>query len=128
MAPAGGQVSSGGGGAPGGPIGGSRLSGLSPYPYGAMPSGGLGLRGTLVGCANAAAVNLSSVERAKCNERFGEEASQAPVLDGIDPAKRERFDKAAERQEEERRHGNAMPVGTESGGLGLGGLGDIRPR
>ena len=102
---------------------GSRLNGLSPYPYGAMPSGGPGLRGTLVGCANADSVSLSRVERARCNERFGVEAAKAPVLDGIDPAKRAQFDKASERQETERRHGNGIPVGTDPGGLGMGGLG-----
>jgi hypothetical protein len=112
----------GGGGAPGGPSAssGSRLNGLSPYPYGAMPSGGPGLRGTLVGCANAEAVNLSSVERARCNERFGDEAARAPVLDGIDPVKRARFDKAAEKQENARKAG--MPVGTTAGAQGFGGL------
>jgi hypothetical protein len=122
LSPGGGRAGGGGGGAPGGPgaPGGSRLNGLSPYPYGSMPSGGPGLRGTLVGCANAEAVNLSAVERARCNERFGDEAARAPVLDGIDPAKRARFDKAADRQENERK--SVMPVGTTSGPLGLGGL------
>jgi hypothetical protein len=118
----GGRQAGGGGGAPGS-LTGSRLNGLSPYPYGAMPSGGPGLRGTLVGCANAEAVSLSRVERAHCNERFGVEAAKAPVLDGIDPGKRAMFDKAAARQESDRQHGNAMPVGTEPGGLGMGGLG-----
>jgi hypothetical protein len=126
MAPSGqsggGGGRAGGGGAPGAP-GGSRLNGLSPYPYGAMPSGGPGLRGTLVGCANAEAVSLTSVERARCNERFGVEAAKAPVLDGIAPGKRAMFDKAAERQESDRRHGAAIPVGTDPGGLGMGGLG-----
>jgi len=120
-APAGGG---GGGGAPGGAPGaltGSRLNGLSPYPYGALPSGGPGLRGTLVGCANAEAVSLSAVERARCNERFGDEAAKAPVLDGIDPAKRARFDKAADKQERDREA--TMPVGTTPGVQGLGGLG-----
>lgn len=110
----------GGGGTPGAPAG-SRLNGLSPYPYGGLPSGGPGLRGTLVGCANAEAVRLSSVERARCNERFGEEAGRAPVLDPIDPAKRARFDKTADRQERQRNAG--MPVGTTAGVEGFGGLG-----
>ncbi len=106
-----------GGGAPAaapGALSGSRLNGLSPYPYGTLPSGGPGLRGTLVGCANADAVNLSGVERARCNARFGEEAARAPVLDGIDPAKRAQFDKAADRQENDRKAG--MPVGTDRNG------------
>ncbi len=131
MAPAGGAVAAGGGGpqggapgAPGAP-GGSRLNGLSPYPYGALPSGGPGLRGTLVGCANADAVNLTNVERARCNERFGVEAARAPVLDGIDPAKRAKFDRAADRQERAREGG--MPVGTDKGNGTIGGLGDTHP-
>jgi len=122
-APAGGGAQAGGG-APGGAPGaltGSRLNGLSPYPYGALPSGGPGLRGTLVGCANAQAVGLSAVERARCNERFGDEAAKAPVLDGIDPAKRARFDSAADKQERDR--AATMPVGTSPGVQGLGGLG-----
>jgi hypothetical protein len=74
---------------------GSRLNGLNPYPYGFMPSGGGGLRGTLVGCANAEAVRLSGAERDKCNERFGVDISGAPKIDGIPAAKRAAFDKAA---------------------------------
>jgi len=124
MAPAGSPGGGGGGGpqggAPGAP-GGSRLNGLSPYPYGALPSGGPGLRGTLVGCANADAVSLSSVERARCNERFGDEAAKAPKLDGIDPAKRARFDKDADKQE--RARDVTIPVGTNAGAQGFGGLG-----
>ena len=118
--PQGGSQGGGGGGGAPGALTGSRLNGLSPYPYGSLPSGGPGLRGTLVGCANADAVSLSSVERARCNERFGVEASRAPVLDGMDPAKRARFDKAADRQERERNQ--TMPVGTTAGPMGLGGL------
>jgi len=121
--PAGGPAAGGGGGAPGGgaPGAGSRLNGLSPYGYGPLPSGGPGLRGTLVGCANAEAVNLSSVERARCNERFGDEAAKAPTLNGIDPGKRARFDKAAEKQE--RARDSTLPVGTSPGIGGMGGLG-----
>ncbi|HEV7157643.1 MAG TPA: hypothetical protein VGN38_04740 [Caulobacteraceae bacterium] len=119
-APGGPAQAGGGGGGPGAPAG-SRLGGLSPYPYGGLPSGGPGLRGTLVGCANAEAVRLSSVERARCNERFGEEADRAPVLDAIDPVKRSGFDKAADRQARQRNAG--MPVGTAPGAQGFGGLG-----
>ena len=75
--------------------GGSRLNGLNPYPYGFMPSGGGGLRGTLVGCANAEAVKLSGAERDKCNERFGVDIAGAPKIDSIPAGKRSTFDKAA---------------------------------
>ena len=94
----------------GAPPGASRLSGLTPFPLGSMPSGGSGLRGTLVGCANADSVRLSSVERAHCSERFGVEMTRAPVLDGIAPAKRAAFDRAAERQEAERNSGAIDPT------------------
>jgi hypothetical protein len=96
------------------PLGGSRLNGLTPYPYGAMPSGGSGLRGSLVGCANADAVALSSVERARCDERLGGAIGAAPLLDGISPAKRAAFDKASERLEEDRRYRDSAPSGPSS--------------
>ncbi len=89
---------------------GSRLSGLNPYPYGAIPSGGSGLRGTLVGCANASAVGLSSVERAHCNERFGVHVDRAPALDGINPAKRAGFDHDAAQQERDRNSRGVDPL------------------
>ncbi len=92
------------------PLGGSRLSGLTPYPLGSMPGGGGGLRGTLVGCANAEAVRLSPTERARCNERFGSEAGSAPALDGISPAKRAAFDKAAARQDQNNRYRDSTPT------------------
>jgi hypothetical protein len=126
LAPPAGPAGQPGGGAPGGsaaPGGGSRLNGLNPFPYGALPHGGPGLRGTLVGCANSDAVGLSSAERAHCNERFGVEGARAPVLDGIDPAKRRAFDRTSSQQDEQRRGGNSMPTGTSPGAQGLGGLG-----
>jgi hypothetical protein len=109
-------------------LGGSRLTGLTPYAAGAMPSGGSGLRGTLVGCANAEAVSLSAAERVRCNERFGASASSAPALDSISPAKRAAFGKAAAAQEADRRYRSGMPTGTTSGKSGFGsGLGDDQP-
>jgi outer membrane biosynthesis protein TonB len=118
--------SAAGGGEP--PMGGSRLNGLNPYPFGMMPGGGGGLRGTLVGCANAAAVNLSAAERARCASRFGESAAAAPALDPIAPAKRAAFDRAAQAQEADRRYRSETPVGTEPGKPGFGaGLGSDQP-
>ena len=93
-----------------------------------MPSGGSGLRGTLVGCANADAVSLSAAERARCNERFGSAAGSAPAFDTISPAKRAAFDKAAAAQEADRRYRSGMPTGTTAGKPGFGsGLGDDQP-
>ena len=76
---------------------GSRLNGLISTPYGFMPNGGGGLRGTLVGCANAEAVRLSGAERDKCNERFGVDIAGAPRIDSMSAGKRAAFDKAAEK-------------------------------
>jgi hypothetical protein len=95
-----------------------------------MPSGGSGLRGTLVGCANADSVNLSAAERARCNERFGTRAASAPLLDPISPAKRAAFDKAEERQDRSLRYkdstaqpgtaiGPLSPDGTSRGPSGV---------
>ena len=93
-----------------------------------MPSGGSGLRGTLVGCANAEAVSLSAAERARCNERFGSAAGSAPAFDPISPSKRAGFDKAAAAQEADRRYRSGMPTGTSAGKPGFGsGLGDDQP-
>jgi hypothetical protein len=115
--------------APGGepPLGGSRLQGLNPYPAGMMPGGGSGLRGTLVGCANADAVSLSAVERAHCNERFGSHIGSAVALDPIPAAKRAAFDKAAAQDAAERKYREGMPSGTTPGAHGFGGLGGDQP-
>ena len=122
MAPAAGQTGrpAGAPAAPGAsPPGGSRLSGLNPWPAGAFPSGGGGLRGTLVGCANADRVKLTSAERTHCNERFGESMAHAPTLDGINPAKRAGFDRDAASQDMERRYRASTVIGgapTDIGG------------
>ncbi len=126
--PAGGGRPAGaaGGGAGEAGIGGSRLQGLVPYPPGSMPSGGSGLRGSLVGCANAQAVGLSSVERAHCESRFGANGANAPHLDGIAPDKRAAFDRAADSGERDRAYRGATsgparwtvaPGGGNAGGL-----------
>jgi hypothetical protein len=133
FAPAAGQASAVGapatppaGGEP--ELGGSRLSGLSPYPYGAMPGGGSGLRGTLVGCANADAVSLTAVERARCTERFGAAAGSAPALDSMSAAKRAAFDDAQAREDARERYRAALPTGTTPGKPGFGsGLGPDTP-
>lgn len=125
-APAGGSPAAGAPGAntPGGATGSGRLN---PYPYGAMPSGGGGLRGTLVGCANADAVKLTGTERNRCNERFGAGAAAAPVLDGIAPSKRSAFDRAAEQNEASRKYRDSVPNGNPppNGPERAGGLGTV---
>jgi hypothetical protein len=109
-------------------LGGSRLSGLlNPGLFGGMAGGGGGLRGTLVGCANADVVRLSAVERARCNDRLGTEAASAPALDTMTPAKRAAFDKAAANQEADRKYRASVPTGTTPGNHGFGGLGPDQP-
>jgi hypothetical protein len=103
--------------AAGGPTG--NATGLRAYPYGVMPNGGPGLRGTLVGCANASAVGLTSQERNRCNERFGVGIARAPVLDPIAPGKRRTFDDAAARQSADQKERDS----TSFGGRALSGGG-----
>ena len=131
MAPAPAQRAGGGqplgGEEPG--LGSSRLKGLTPFTYGPMPSGGPGLRGSLVGCANAEAVALSSVERAHCNERFGVDAARAPGLDLIPREKRAAFDKSADRQNSWKAYRDTVPAnGTPPGPNGMGRLGPLQPQ
>jgi hypothetical protein len=117
--PAGGrEAAAPGGGAPEAG-GGSRLQGLLPYPKGYLPNGGPGLRGSLVGCANAQAVGLSSVERAHCEQRFGATIGAAPHLDDIAPDKRATFDHATEKSDRARAYRNST---TARDMVGLGGV------
>jgi hypothetical protein len=122
-----------GGGQPAGAeepgMGSSRLQGLTPFPPGAFPSGGPGLRGSLVGCANSQAVGLSSVERAHCNERFGVDVAKAPHLDGISPEKRAAFDKSVDKQNSWKAYRDSIPPnGTPPGPNGQGRLGPLQPQ
>jgi hypothetical protein len=117
--PAGGrQAEAPSGGAPEAGGGGSRLQGLLPYPKGFLPNGGPGLRGSLVGCANAQAVGLSSVERAHCDQRFGATIGAAPHLDDIPPDKRAAFDHAVEKADRDRAYRNST---TARDLVGMGG-------
>ena len=118
--PAGGRAPGApGGGAPVAGGGGSRLQGLTPYPNGFLPNGGPGLRGSLVGCANAQAVGLSSVERAHCDQRFGASMGSAPHLDDIPPDRRAAFDHEVEKADRARAYRNST---TARDMVGLGGV------
>lgn len=81
---------------------GSRLGAIQAWPSGTFPNGGPGLRGSLVGCANASAARLSATEQARCAERFGQDIHHAPALDPIDAAKRAAYDRAVAREEAKR--------------------------
>jgi hypothetical protein len=124
--PPGGRPPSAVGGGPAAGGGGSRLEGLRPYPPGGFPSGGPGLRGSLVGCANPDAVGLSAVERAHCEARFGSYPGGAPRFDPISPARRAEFDKQNDRAERDRAyrdHGSPSGWTTAPGGGPAGGMG-----
>ncbi len=132
MAPAAGAAPLSGGPSPSGAqeagMNSSRLKGLSPFPPGSLPSGGPGLRGSLVGCANSQAVGLSSVERAHCAERFGVDVARAPHLDGMSPNKRSAFDRAIEKADAWRTYRDSIPAnGTDPGPNGMGRLGSSTP-
>jgi hypothetical protein len=92
-----------------------------------MPGGGGGLRGTLVGCANSDAVHLSGAERNNCAERFGTHLSGAPAMT-LSPAKRQEYDAAAARQEQDRKYRDSAPVGTTSDGQDAGMGAGIGPQ
>jgi hypothetical protein len=96
------------------PGGATNANGARAFPYGVMPSGGPGLRGTLVGCANAQAVGLTREERNRCNERFGVGVTKTPVLDPISPAKRRAFDDAAAKQDIDRRERESTAFGARA--------------
>jgi hypothetical protein len=72
-----------------------------------------------VGCANAQAVGLSSVERAHCDQRFGSSIGAAPHLDDIPPDRRAAFDHDAEKADRARAYRNST---TARDLTGLGGV------
>lgn len=74
-----------------------------PLPYNATERGGVTafLRGT-VGCESADALHLTSEERARCAERFAQDARRSEEFSGIDPAKRGAFAAQAAADEHKR--------------------------
>jgi hypothetical protein len=102
-APAGGQTTAGG--APGG----------AGFPGGALPPGfGNGLRGGLLGCANAEALHLSAAEQARCAEAFGEGTRQSPQMSPIDASKRTVLDSEAASEAATQRYRDSTPAGSEA--------------
>jgi hypothetical protein len=98
-----------GGGAPGGgPAGGG-------LPAGSLPGFGSGLRGSVLGCANAAALHLSKQEQAKCDEAFGTGAHESPVMDPIGATKRADIDRQAAGEAAAQRYRDSTPAGSEAG-------------
>jgi hypothetical protein len=71
--------------------------GPSAPPSGAAASGlpagvASALRGSLIGCANVAALSLSETEQAGCRDRLAAGAAFAPLRSGIPPDKRAYYD------------------------------------
>ena len=85
---------------------------------------------TSVGCDYEHMVHLSPAERDKCSQSIGATAKRAPTFNGIDPAKRARFDEqvaADERRRAARTGPMAQPIGACEGqqsNLGGGCLSD----
>ncbi|HEY2708422.1 MAG TPA: hypothetical protein VGI95_10235 [Caulobacteraceae bacterium] len=98
------------GGAPGGPGGGP--GGVAGLPGGALPGFGKGLRGGVLGCANADALHFTPAERARCAEQFGEGAKESPQMDAIDASKRQELDHQAAGAAAAQKYRDSMPTGT----------------
>jgi len=97
-----------GGGAPGGQAGAAGL------PGGALPGFGRGLRGGVLGCANAEALHFTPEEKARCAEAFGNGAKESPVMDAIDASKRQALDQQAASAAAAQKYRDSTPAGTES--------------
>ncbi|HEY1427217.1 MAG TPA: hypothetical protein VGF50_11140 [Caulobacteraceae bacterium] len=100
------------GGAPGGPGGGA--PGGRGLPGGSLPGFGSGLRGSMLGCANAAALHLSRAEQAKCDEALGTGAHESPVMDAIGATKRAEIDRQAAAEQAAQRYRDSTPSGSEA--------------
>jgi hypothetical protein len=109
------QATAGGGsGSPGGAGGGSGGLTGGGLPGGALPGFGRGLRGGLLGCANAAALHLSAAEQARCDEAFGDGARESPRMDPIDASRRTQFDHEAAQEEQARKYRDSTPAGSNA--------------
>jgi hypothetical protein len=107
------QASGAPGGGPGGGAPGGGLPGVG-LPGGVLPGFGSGLRGSVLGCANAAALHLSKAEQAKCDEAFGTGARATPVMDPIGATKRADIDRQAATEAAAQRYRDSTPAGSEA--------------
>lgn len=104
-----------GGGAPHGAAGGVAAGGAG-LPGGVLPGFGRGLRGGILGCANADALHLSAAEKARCAEAFGEGARESPQMDPI-AGRRQELDSEAATQSAADKYRDSMPSGTVERGI-----------
>ena len=107
------QASGAPSGAPGGPAGGGGAPG-GGLPSGRLPGFGSGLRGSVLGCANAAALHLSREEQAKCDQQFGTGARESPQMDAIGATKRADIDRQAAQEQAAQRYRDSTPAGSEA--------------
>ena len=106
-----------------------RGTGLHPAPLPEGPKGDLraALRGSSVGCANAAAVGLNRRELERCHERWGEAARTAPVYANapLSAGATAEFANQAARQEANRLY-KAAPMGPGVDHRSRDGLGQAK--
>jgi hypothetical protein len=76
-----------------------------------LPHFGGGLRGSLIGCANAEALHLSREEQARCNESLGAGAAQSPQMSAIDASKRRTLDGQAASEAASQKYRDSAPAG-----------------
>ena len=101
--PAGGQAAGGGTGAPAGPNAG-------PLRGGGLPPGfGEGLRGSMLGCINAAIAHLTPEQQARCAERLGTGVNEAPQMSPVGATKRAQFDSETAKQQATQKYLNSTP-------------------
>jgi hypothetical protein len=97
-----------------GALPGGALPGGGGFPGGALPGFGSGLRGGLLGCANADALHLTAEERARCAESFGQGTRESPQMNPIDASKRVDLDRQAASEAAAAKYRDSTPAGTES--------------
>jgi hypothetical protein len=85
--------------------------GAGGLPGGTLPHFGPGLRGGLLGCANADALHLSAEERARCDEALGAGAAQSPQMSAIDASKRRELDRQAAGEATAQKYRDSGPSG-----------------
>jgi len=95
---------------PSGPGAPSSASGGGAFPGGALPGFGSGLRGSALGCANAAALHLTAEEQARCIEAFGAGTKEAPQMSAIDASRRTTLDQEAAGEAAAQKYRDSTPA------------------
>jgi hypothetical protein len=98
-------------GAPASPGAGAAGGGAGGLPGGVLPRFGGGLRGSLIGCANAEAVHLTREEQARCDEAFGADAARSPQMSAIDASRRRDLDHQAASEASAQKYRDSGPSG-----------------